>query len=127
MRQAILFCLTRFGLRPRIASERKDADETRISKILDLIQYSRYSNHDLSRCQAGEEGEYYRLNMPLELGRDLGCRHYGAGHLSQEVILVLEEKRYRCQAAICDLAGSDVHAHAGDYRLAVRKIRNRLA
>ena len=83
----------RFGLIPRIATERGDAGEPRISKILDLIQSSRYSVHDLCRCQARDEGEYYRLNMPFELGLDFGCRRYGAGQLSTKVILVLEEQR----------------------------------
>ncbi len=114
--QAVLFCLVRFGLKPRIASERSDADEPRISKILELIQSSRYSIHDLCRCQAREEGEYYRLNMPFELGLDLGCRHYGGGRLKEKVILVLEEKRYRYQAAISDLAGSDVEAQTAGIR-----------
>ena len=70
--RAILFCLVRFGLKPRIATERSDAGEPRITKILSLIQSSRYSIHDLCRCQARQEGEYYRLNMPFELG--LGLR-----------------------------------------------------
>jgi len=125
--QAVLFCIVRFGLKPRTATERSDAGESRISKILDLIQSSRYSIHDLCRCQARDEGEYYRLNMPFELGLDFGCRRYGAGQLTDKVILVLEEKRYRYQAAISDLAGSDIEAHHGDYQLAVRKVRNWLA
>jgi len=122
--QAVLFCLVRFGLKPRIATERSDAGEPRVSKIIDLIRSSRYSVHDLSRCQAQSRGEYYRLNMPFELGLDFGCRHYGNGRLSSKVILVLEEKRYRYQATISDLAGSDIEAHKGDYQIAVRKVRN---
>lgn len=124
---AVLFCVVRFGLKPRIATERSDAGESRISKILDLIQSSRYSIHDLCRCQARDAGEYYRLNMPFELGLDFGCRRYGAGRLTDKVILVLEEERYRYQATISDLAGSDIEAHHGDYQLAVRKVRNWLA
>ena len=125
--QAVLFCLVRFGLTPRIATERSDAGESRINKILDLIGSSRYSVHDLCRCQARDKGEYYRLNMPFELGLDFGCRRYGGGRLATKVILVLEAERYRYQAAISDLAGSDVEAHHGDYQHAVRKVRNWLA
>ena len=58
---------------------------------------------------------------------DFGCRHYGSNPLSEKVILVLEERRYRYQAAISDLAGSDIEAHGGNYRTAVRKVRNWLA
>lgn len=86
--QAVLFCLVRLGLRPRIATERSDAGEARISKIIELIKSSRYSIHDLSRCQARKAGERYRLNMPFELGMDFGCRHYGGNPLSTKVILI---------------------------------------
>jgi len=122
--QAILFCLVRFGLTPRIATERSDAGEPRVQKIMQLIESSRYSIHDLSRCQAHEAGEHYRLNMPFELGMDFGCRHYGGEPLSRKVILILEEQPYRYRAAISDLAGSDVEAHGGDFVTAVRKVRN---
>ena len=68
--------------------------------------------------------EHYRLNMPFELGMDFGCRHYGGAPYSDKLILTLEEKPYRYQAAISDLAGSDIAAHEGDYATAVRKVRN---
>ena len=44
--------------------------------------------------------------------------------VQKKVILILEEERYRYQAAISDLAGSDIEAHGGSYETAVRKIRN---
>ena len=122
--QAILFCLVRCGLTPRIASERTDAGESRVEKIIELIESSRYSIHDLSRCQAREAGEHYRLNMPFELGMDFGCRRYGGQPFSGKIILILEEEPYRYQAAISDLAGNDIEAHGGDYLTAVRKVRN---
>ena len=62
--------------------------------------------------------------MPFELGVDFGCRHFGAAPLSKKVILILEEQPYRYQAAISDLAGSDIESHDGKYRNAVRKVRN---
>ena len=122
--KAILFCLVRFGLTPRIASERSDAGEPRIDKIFELIRSSRYSIHDLSRCQAREAGEHYRLNMPFELGIDFGCRRYGGEPFSTKTILILEEQPYRYQTAISDLAGSDIEAHGGKFEVAVRKVRN---
>ena len=109
---------------PRIATERSNAGESRVEKIIQLIRSSRYSIHDLSRCQARAAREHYRLNMPFELGLDFGCRRYGGEPLSGKVILILEEKPYRYQAAISDLAGSDIEAHGGNYRTAVRKVRN---
>ena len=112
------------GLRPRIATERSDAGEPRVDKIIQLIRSSRYSIHDLSRCQARHSGEHYRLNMPFEPGLDFGCWHYGGSPYSDKITLILEEQRYRYQAAISDLAGSDIAAHAGEYDKAVRKVRN---
>ena len=122
--QAILFCLIRFGLNPRIATERSDSSEPRVEKILQLIKSCRYSIHDLSRCQAQHAGEHYRLNMPFELGVDFGCRNFGSQPLTEKVLLILEEKPYRYQAAISDLAGCDIKAHCADYAIAVRKLRN---
>ncbi|MCY4345696.1 MAG: hypothetical protein OXC17_02740 [Aestuariivita sp.] len=122
--EAMLFCLIRLGLNPRIATERSDSGETRIDKILELVQSSRYSIHDLSRCQAQTVGEHYRLNMPFELGIDFGCRRFGPEPQSGKVFLVLEEKPYRYQAAISDSAGFDIQAHKGDFEVAVRKLCN---
>ena len=121
--QAVLFCLVVLELKPRLATERSDAGEQRIAKIRELIASSRYSIHDLSRCEARYAGELSRLNMPFELGMDFGCRYYGGTRYSKKVILVLEEERYRYQKAISDLAGSDIEAHGGDYETAVRIVR----
>ena len=121
--QAVLFCLVVLELKPRLATERSDAGEQRIIKIRELIASSRYSIHDLSRCEARYAGELSRLNMPFELGMDFGCRYYGGTRYSKKVILVLEEERYRYQKAISDLAGSDIEAHGGDYEAAVRIVR----
>lgn len=124
IRQAILFCLIRFGLNPRIASERSDSGEARIQKILELVESSRFSIHDLSRCRAQQAGEHYRLNMPFELGIDFGSRRFGSDPLPNKVFLVLEEKPHSYQAAISDFAGFDIESHNGDQAKAVRKLRN---
>ena len=74
--QSILFCIVYLGFAPRLASERNDSGENRLEKIRGLIESSKYSIHDLSRCQAKRKGEHFRLNMPFELGIDFGCRQY---------------------------------------------------
>lgn len=122
--QAILFCVVFLGFVPRIATERSDSAENRLAKIQDLIEGSKYSIHDLSRSQAKKKGEHYRLNMPFELGIDYGCRKYFGRGRDRKKILVLEEQKYRYQAAISDLAGCDIEAHGGDFQRAVRKVRN---
>ncbi len=122
--QAILFCVVYLGFSPRIATERIDAAENRLAKIREFIEGSKYSIHDLSRSEAKKRGELFRLNMPFELGIDYGCRQYfGAGRQNKK-ILILEEKKYRYQAAISDLSGCDIEAHGGDFQIAVRKVRN---
>lgn len=122
--QAILFCIVYLGLVPRIASESYDSGSVRLERIRTLIESAKYSIHDLSRCQATRAGEHFRLNMPFELGIDYGCRQYFGEGRDQKKILILEEKAFRYQAAISDLAGCDIQPHAGDHQRAVRKVRN---
>ena len=122
--QAILFCVLYLGYYPRLSTEQSDSFQSRIDKIQDLIRDSKYSIHDLSRCQAVEEGEYFRLNMPFELGMDFGCRQYSGDARGEKRGLVLEEEKYRYQAALSDFSGFDIQHHQGDYREAVRKVRN---
>lgn len=122
--QALLFCVTYIGLTPRIATERADSGETRLDKIRELIESSKYSIHDLSRCQSERAGEHYRLNMPFELGLDYGCRRYFGNGREGKRTLVLEEEPYRYQAALSDIAGWDIMEHRGDYQRAVRHVRN---
>ncbi|MDW4550515.1 hypothetical protein R5H32_14220 [Defluviimonas sp. D31] len=122
--QAMMFCIVYLGFSPRLATERNDAGENRLEKIRGLIEASKYSIHDLSRCQARRKGEHFRLNMPFELGIDYGCRQYYGNGREEKKFLILEEKRYRFQAAISDISGSDIEAHGGDYQKAVAKVRN---
>ena len=121
---AILFCVLRMGFHPRLATERSDSGETRLEKIKELIEQSRWSIHDLSRCQATRKGEMFRLNMPFELGIDWGCRQYfGSGRESKR-FLILEEKAYRFQAALSDISGCDIETHDGQFDRAMIKVRN---
>lgn len=122
--QAMLFCIVYLKFNPLLATIRNDGGENRLEKIKSLIEISKYSIHDLSRSQARRKGEHARMNMPFELGMDYGCREYFGDAHAEKTILILEEKKYRHQIAISDLAGFDVEAHAGDYQTAVRKIRN---
>jgi hypothetical protein len=119
----MLFCVVYLGFKPRLSRERDDSAEVRPHKIQDLIQSSAYSIHDLSRCQAQEEGEYFRLNMPFELGLDYGCRQFLDGRQDKK-ILIMEEKSHRYQAALSDFAGCDIHMHGNEFEIAVRKVRN---
>jgi hypothetical protein len=107
----LLFTIIYAGLNPRLALERMDSGETRIQKIIELIRDSKYAIHDLSRIQAKKAGEYFRLNMPFELGLDIGCRLFGSREHNNKKCLILEKERYRYQAAISDLSNSDIEVH----------------
>lgn len=122
--QSILFCVVYLGFTPRIATESADSGAVRLDKIRRLVFEAQYSIHDLSRIQARRKGEHFRLNMPFELGLDYGCRQFAGEGRAAKKILILEEKPYRYQAAISDLAGCDIQAHGADFSIAMRKVRN---
>lgn len=107
----LLFTILYLGLRPRIALETIDSAETRLDKVVRLIRESRYSVHDLSRLKAERAGEFYRLNMPFELGVDFGSRLFGRAPLKSKKMLVLEADPHRYRAAISDLSGCDIETH----------------
>jgi len=120
----ILFTIIYLGFIPRISLESLDSGEPRFNKICKLIEQSKYGIHDLSRIQAKKKGEYFRLNMPFELGLDIGCRKFQQKKYSDKKFLILEEKKYRYQAAISDLSNSDIKSHKNKPMIAVRQIRN---
>ena len=62
--------------------------EEKIDKISELIRESLYSIHDLSRLKSSQVGEFYRMNMPFELGVEYGCRRFGAEPLRRKRCLV---------------------------------------
>ncbi len=121
----LLFTLRYCNLSPRIASERLDSSEIRLDKIIEIIQESKYSIHDLSRIKAGKAGEYYRLNMPLEVGIDLGCKLF---HLDPKYrdkkSLILEGERYSVYRALSDLSGADVKCHENEAEKIVESVRS---
>jgi hypothetical protein len=120
----LLFCVIYLGLRPRIALEALDSGAPRFEKIVSLIRESKYAIHDLSRSQAKAAGEYFRLNMPFELGLDVGCRLFKSGQASTKRCLILEVERYRHQAALSDLSNSDVAIHSNEPVKLVTEVRN---
>jgi hypothetical protein len=122
--RAILFSVYYLGLEPRIAVERLDGAEPRIEKIIELIEASKFGIHDLSRIRAERAGELFRLNMPLELGLDIGCKRFKGIPWSDKRCLILETERYRYQAAISDLSNSDIEAHGDDPAEALTVVRN---
>jgi len=122
--RAMLFTLIYCGLTPRIASERGDSGEVRISKILELIKECKYSIHDLSRMEPLNPGDLPRFNMPFELGLDIGCKESASGQLAQKKSLILERERFRYQRVLSDLSGNDIKDHHGEPERLVRRVRS---
>lgn len=120
----LLFTITYLDLELRIALENLDSGTARIEKIIGLITDSKFAIHDLSRLKADKAGEFYRLNMPFELGLDVGCRRFRNGKWSEKQCLFLETQRYRYQAALSDMSNSDIGVHNDDPAEVVSQVRN---
>ena len=124
LKTALLYTVTALGFKPRIATERADAGEQRVSKICELIRQSAFSVHDLSRLKSSKKGEFYRMNMPFELGADYGSRQFAPDVYGNKQFLILETKRFDYMNALSDLNGIDIQAHGDDPRILIRKVRN---
>lgn len=108
--KVLVFTVVYFGFKPRISLESSDSGLSRLDKITKLIEQSRYSIHDLSRLQAKNVDEYYRLNMPFELGIDYGLRKFNPD-FSNKRSLILETEKYDYMKAISDINGFDIKNH----------------
>ena len=120
----LLFTVVYLGFHPKIALETSDSGEIRINKICSLIRDSKYSIHDLSRLQSKSADEFYRLNMPFELGIEYGCRQFSSGHLREKRCLILEKDRFNYMKALSDLSGVDIKSHRNEPEGMVREVRN---
>jgi len=120
----LLFTILYHKFEPRIATENSDSGLPRIQKIKDLISESKFSIHDLSRIQASRKKEFYRLNMPFELGIDFGCRLYSGINHSEKRFLILEKESYRYMKALSDINGLDIKSHKNEPLEVVRAVRN---
>lgn len=120
----LLFTVISLGFDPRLAAERSDALEVRIDKIRNLIRESKYSIHDLSRLKSKEVDEFFRMNMPFELGLDYGARMFGSGRIRRKKCLILEAARYDFMKALSDLSGVDIKAHANEPEKVIKATRD---
>ena len=125
LQQCMLFTIITLGYRPRIASESMDSGEIRLEKIISLIKESKYSIHDLSRIKSSKEDEYYRLNMPFELGIDFGCKRFTSEEKSGgKKFLILGEQKYEYMKALSDISGIDILYHNNDPIKLIKSIRD---
>jgi len=101
---AIIFAVFDSGFVPRSAIESGN-DPVRLSRIMQIIDDSRYSIHDLSRAGVDRKTGLARFNMPLELGIFLGAKKFGGNKHANKTYLMLDKERYRYQMFISDLSG----------------------
>jgi len=120
----IIFTILYSNLTPRISLEMQDSASSRLEHIFTLIEESRYAIHDLSRLEFKSPLELPRMNMPFELGVDLGARQFGNTVLRKKKCLVMEAQPYRYQAALSDLSGRDINHHSNDPIKAVQIVRD---
>ena len=106
----LIYTIVYLKFTPRISLENSDSGLSRLDKIVNLIIESKYSIHDLSRLQAKSADEYYRLNMPFELGIDYGLRRFNLD-FNDKKSLILETKKYDYMRAISDINGFDIKNH----------------
>ncbi|MBV9430693.1 MAG: hypothetical protein JO137_02610 [Hyphomicrobiales bacterium] len=103
-----------------------DSAEIRVGKIARMIGECDWAIHDLSRVEV-EVGGMPRFNMPMELGLHLGARLLGHGRQRRKKALILDVERHRYDAALSDISGQDIEAHANDPDEAIRCVRNWLS
>lgn len=119
-----IFTVKFLGYKPRLSIERADSAESRIEKIVGLINESKFGIHDLSRIVSTGSEEHFRMNMPFELGIDYGCQKLKGGIWASKQILILEKERYRYQKALSDLSGSDIKSHDDDPIKLIKAVRD---
>lgn len=123
--KCIIFTVVSLGYQPRLALESSDAGTARLNKIISLINESRISIHDLSRIKSTEKEQYYRLNMPFELGLDFGYKHYSLHDSKiEKKYLIIGSERYDYMKALSDISGIDIKYHANDVEKLIKAIRN---
>ncbi len=120
----MVFCVTRAGFAPRLASESVEAGQSRLEKILLLIESCRYSIHDLSRAIAKRKGESFRMNMPFELGLDMGRRRAPDERTNNKKFLIFENRPYELKKCLSDLSGVDVAYHKEDFVRVLKNVRD---
>lgn len=127
--RAIIFTVSSLGFKPRLSLEESDGGILRLNKILELIRASRYSIHDLSRIKIannnGNEKEYFRLNMPFELGLDFGCKNYSNDEsFKNKKYLILGEEPYDYMKGLSDISGIDIKYHNKEIFDVIKEIRH---
>jgi hypothetical protein len=114
---AYIVGLTQLGL--RVNATLAVPNQGRLEAIIQLIERSDFSIHDLSRIELSEG--IPRFNMPVELGLALYRSHIVKG---RHRVFVLDSKAYRAQRSTSDINGIDPQIHGGTPKGVMAGLRN---
>jgi hypothetical protein len=120
--RALIFTILYLELEPQIAVT-VSSGNIRIQEIMELIRTSKYSIHDISRCEPLNAGELPRFNMPYEMGLDIGCCIYGNKLLRNKKCLILEKEKNRYDTVISDISGQDIKEHGNAPEQLIARVR----
>jgi hypothetical protein len=118
----LVFAIHDAGFIARCALETIDSGDTRLMKIIKIIEQCKYGIHDISRTELSVASHLPRFNMPFECGLFWGCLHYGQKQQSKR-IMVLDSEENRYQASLSDIAGQDINVHHNDPQVLIDKVR----
>ena len=122
--EAAIFAIYECGFIARCAKEDEDSSTTRVEKIYELIQGSKYGIHDISHVTLDTKNRLPRFNMPLELGIWLGAKRYGSKRDREKRALIFDKVDHRYQKFCSDISGQDRRSHNNDPDAVIRRIRN---
>jgi hypothetical protein len=119
---AYIVGLVHLGFEPR-ATLGLPGGTRRLDKIIEEIQRSRYSIHDLSRTGVDRNPPFAtpRFNMPFELGLAVAWAKLNP---QNHQWFLFEAKPYRIQKSLSDLNGTDPHIHDGSVLGVMRELNN---
>lgn len=123
---AIFFAAVCCGFVPRSALEWNEEGGPRLPRIMDGLDTSKYSIHDLSRYQGEGEEKLARFNMPLELGMAVALSHIKKGEqmMPHRWLALIPEGDELLNKVISDLSGYDqnVKKYDGTEKSVVQKV-----
>jgi hypothetical protein len=114
---AYIVGLTLLGL--RVNATLAVPNQGRLETIINLIEHSDFSIHDLSRIEASRGVP--RFNMPVELGLALYRSHVANG---THGVFIFESRRYRAQRSTSDVNSIDPQIHGGTPKGLMAGLRN---
>jgi hypothetical protein len=114
---AYIVGLTQLGLRIHVALA--VPNQGRLATIIELIEQSEFSVHDLSRVEVSHGVP--RFNMPVELGLALYRSHAAKGKHS---VFIFETRAHRAQRSTSDVNAIDPQIHKGTPKGLMSALRN---